>query len=131
MVRYRPIVTVLHALSLCFLFITTSVHAQERIPLEEASKYVGQSAIVCGTVASARYAAKSKGAPTFLHLGKPYPHQIVTVIIWGHARARFSSPPEELQGQEVCITGRIALYRGIAQIEVSQLVQIETTMYTR
>ena len=127
MVRRMPIVTVLCTLPLWMLFLTTVAHTQERIPLEEASQHVGKSVLVCGTVASARYAAKSKGAPTFLHLGKPYPHQLLTVIIWGHARPRFASPPEELQGREVCITGRIALYRGRAQIEVSQPVQIEPT----
>jgi hypothetical protein len=101
------------------------------IPLEEASQYVGKSAIVCGTVASVWYATESKGAPTFLHIGKPYPHQMHTGIIWDQARRRFFSPPEDLQGREVCIIGKITLYRGMSQIEVSQPAQIETLMPTR
>jgi DNA/RNA endonuclease YhcR with UshA esterase domain len=131
MVRRLAIVTVLCALSIYLLFMTTSAPTQERIPPEEASQHVGKSAIVCGTVASVWHAIESKGAPTFLHIEKPYPHQMLTGIIWDHARARFSSPPEDLQGREVCITGKIALYRGMAQIEVSQPAQIETLRPTR
>jgi hypothetical protein len=86
-----------------------------RIPLEEARQYVGKSAIVCGTVASVWYATESKGAPTFLHIGKPYPQQMHTGIIWDQARRRFFSPPEDLQGREVCIIGKITLYRGMAR----------------
>jgi len=44
----------------------------------EAAKHIGEKATVCGVVASARYASRSKGQPTFLNLDKPYPNQIFT-----------------------------------------------------
>jgi hypothetical protein len=75
-------------------------------------------------VASARYAAKSKGDPTFLNLGKPYPQHVFTAIIWGRWRSRFSYQPETLEGRNVCITGTIAVKKGIAEIEVSNPQQI-------
>ena len=37
----------------------------------EASKHIGETATVCGTVASANYATRSRGKPTFLNLDKP------------------------------------------------------------
>jgi hypothetical protein len=87
--------------------------------------HVGESATVCGTVASARYAAKSKGAPTFLNLGKPYPQHVFTTIIWGRQRSQFSYKLEELQGRHVCITGTVKVHNNIAEIEVSNPAQIE------
>jgi hypothetical protein len=39
----------------------------------EASRHTGEAATVCGAVASATYAARSRGGPTFLNLDKPYP----------------------------------------------------------
>src|SRR5712692_5691208 len=53
---------------------------------EEAASHVGESTTVCGLVASATHAARSRGAPTFLNLGKPYPDQIFTAVIWGDDR---------------------------------------------
>jgi hypothetical protein len=107
------------------MLMMAPVWAQERLTPEEAITRVGESAIVCGVVASARYAAKSKGAPTFLNLGKPYPQHVFTAIIWGRQRPRFSYQPETLQGRSICITGTIAARKGIAQIEVNNPVQIE------
>ena len=46
---------------------------------------------VCGIVASAHYAASSKGQPTFVNLDKPYPNQIFTVLIWGSDRGNRSA----------------------------------------
>ena len=41
---------------------------------EQAASHVGETATVCGTVASAHYARRARSQPTFLDLGKPYPH---------------------------------------------------------
>jgi hypothetical protein len=57
--------------------------AQKRLSAAEAKDHFGESATVCGEVASTRYVASSKGQPAFLNLEKPYPNQIPTVVIWG------------------------------------------------
>jgi hypothetical protein len=114
-------------LPLLLILTTAPVWGQERLDPEAAITRVGESATVCGVVASARYAAKTKGSPTFLNLGKPYPQHVFTALIWGRQRPRFSYQPETLQGRSVCITGTIAVHKGIAQIEVSNPVQIEIT----
>jgi hypothetical protein len=110
--------------TLLLILTTVPVWAQARLTPEEAITRVGESATVCGVVASARYAAKSKGDPTFLNLGKPYPQHVFTAIIWGRWRSRFSYQPETLEGRNVCITGTIAAKKGIAEIEVSHPQQI-------
>ncbi|HXW25578.1 MAG TPA: hypothetical protein VEK73_12615 [Xanthobacteraceae bacterium] len=83
---------------------------------EEAASHVGESATVCGLVASATFAARSNGQPTFLNLGKPYPDQIFTAVIWGSDRSKFGSPETALKGKNVCVTGDIRLYRGRPEI---------------
>ena len=83
---------------------------------EEAASHVGESTTVCGLVASATHAARSRGAPTFLNLGKPYPDQIFTAVIWGDDRTKFGSPELALRGKQICVTGEIRLYRGRPEI---------------
>jgi len=115
----RRVVTGLFVLALA-----RGAAADDGISPTEASKHVGEQETVCGVVASAKYAQSSRGAPTFLNLDKPYPNEVFTAVIWGEARPRFSTPPEVLSGKAVCVSGKIAVYRGRAEIVVSDPNQI-------
>ncbi|HEV2549584.1 MAG TPA: hypothetical protein VGU20_19870 [Stellaceae bacterium] len=115
--------TGLAGFALLFLW-SYSACAATRTP-DEASRHVGESATVCGTVASADYAARSKGQPTFLNLDKPYPNHVFTAVIWGTDRPKFGTP-EALLGKPVCVTGMIKLFRNKPEIiltDPSQLSQ--------
>ena len=61
----------------CLLFwiMAAATHAFGQTPLsaKEAKDHVGEQAKVCGVVASAHFAYRSKGSPTFLNLDEPYP----------------------------------------------------------
>jgi len=94
--------------------------AQQRtLTTAEAKDHVGEIATVCGAVASARYAASSRGQPTFLNLDQPYPNQLFTVVIWGSARGAFPMAPEvAYRAKRICVTGLIDTYRGSPQIAV-------------
>ena len=61
-----------------FLCVRFGISAEHTISAAEASKHVGEKATVCGVVASASYASRTKGQPTFLNLDKPYPDAIFT-----------------------------------------------------
>ena len=87
---------------------------------DQASSHVGENATVCGTVASANYAANAKGQPTFLNLDKGYPHQIFTVVIWGIDRSKFGTPDKALSGKQICATGVIELFRGLPEVIVHE-----------
>jgi hypothetical protein len=78
---------------------------------EEAMKHVGEHVTVCGVVASAYYAARSKSRPTLLEFDKPYPNPVFIAVILGNDRAKFGTPETTLQGKQVCVTGRIRIYR--------------------
>ena len=98
--------------------------AAETITAAEAKDHTGETATVCGKVVSARYAASSRGRPTFLNLDKPYPNHVFTAVIWGDNRAKFGKPEEEVKDKEICVSGMIESYRGKPQIEVSNPKQI-------
>lgn len=130
----RPILAAAFALATLFVFALVSLPAAaadsdpQSIPANEAAQHVGETAQVCGHVASAAYFASIKGSPTFINLDRPYPDQTFTVVIWGDARGRFEGPPERLfDGKTVCVTGRIETYRGKPQIVVTSPDQMTTT----
>ena len=85
----------------------------------EARQHPGESAMVCGVVASARYLTTIPGRPTFLDLDQAYPYRVVSIVIWGLDRTNFPQPPEiAYRGERVCAAGRIEVSRGLAQIVV-------------
>ncbi len=94
------------------------------ISAADAIHFVGKTARVCGSVASAKYAFNADGQPTFLDLDKPYPNHVFTAVVWGKDRKTFPYAPETLAGRQICVSGRIALYREKAEITVSGPDQI-------
>jgi hypothetical protein len=106
------------ALVTCGSLFTVSAVGQGngRIPASEAGQHVGENATVCGNVASTRYLSNSHSKPTFLNLGRPYPYQEFTVVIWPEDRPQFGHPEDTYLGKNICISGEISSYRGAPQI---------------
>lgn len=94
------------------------------VTAEQARDHVGERATVCDRVASAHFASRSRGRPTFLNLGRPYPHAIFTVVVWGRDRARFGQPEKQYRDKHVCVTGFISVYRGQPDMTVRNPGQI-------
>jgi len=105
-----------------FLLLPFDAYAAVLSPSEAATD-VGQNGTVCGIVASAHYAPRSRGQPTFLDLGHAYPNEDFTAVIWGDDRPKFGRP-EDLQGQRICVSGPITTYRGKPQIIVHDTSQL-------
>jgi DNA/RNA endonuclease YhcR with UshA esterase domain len=107
------------------IWVAQAIAQQEYVNPIDAHKYIGMEKTVCGTVASATYAVRTKGRPTFLNLDQPYPNQIFTVLIWGSDRNKFQNPPESsFRGKRICVTGMIEEFRGKAEIIVRSPDQI-------
>ena len=106
------------------LLCSALAYAQGSISASGARNHVGENATVCGDVASAHYAASSRGKPTFINLDQPYPNQVFTILIWGTDRAKFGQPEQTYSGKHVCVTGRITLYRGTPETVVSEPSQL-------
>jgi hypothetical protein len=112
-------------LAAALLLGASTARAAESLTPEQAAKHIGEPAKVCGVVASAKYATRTKGQPTFLNLGKAYPNQVFTALVWGSARGSFPYAPESLLGESICVEGMIVSYRSKPEIVVSRPSQIE------
>jgi hypothetical protein len=111
---------------LLFLILSLTVNAQNNIPLEDINKHVGDSITVCGKVSGIRFLENSKNTPTFMNLGATYPNQLLTVVLWGDVRKQFDKTPEELfTNKEVCVTGRIELFKEKPQIVLKKKEDIK------
>jgi hypothetical protein len=97
----------------------------KKLTAVEAKDHIGEKATVCGKVASTRYAATTRGKPTFLNLDRPYPSQVFTVMIWGESREKFGAPEELYRDKQICVTGKITDYRKAPEIVVSEPHNIE------
>jgi len=113
---------------LLVLFLSLSLPAwalqNKRLTAAQAKDHVGERATVCGTVANASFAEKTKGSPTFLNFEKPFPRQLFTAVIWGDDRPKFGQPEVEYQGKKICVTGEIKLFRKRPEIVVTEKNQI-------
>ena len=106
------------------LLITSSVNGQATIKLDEVSQHIGDSVTVCGKVDDMRYFETSKNQPTFLNIGGKFPNQLLTLVIWGDVRNQFTGKPEDLKNKQICITGRIVLYKEKPEIIIGEPWQI-------
>src|ERR1700676_3798045 len=116
------------ARTLAFLLVGIAlllpVQAQKKLSASEAKEHFGENATVCGDVVSTRFAASSKGQPTFLNFDKPYPNQIFTVVIWGSNRSKFKTPEEDYKDKKICVFGKITAYDGLPEIIADDPKQI-------
>lgn len=107
------------------VLLSSCVESEARgFSASEASAHVGEKAVVCGRVASATYATRSRGRPTFLNLDKPFPNHIFTAVIFDDYRDKFSYAPESLKDSYICVTGLIESHKGKPQIKVRDPSQI-------
>jgi hypothetical protein len=100
--------------------------SQTSIKPEEAINHVGDSVKVCGKIFGGIYLENVKGQPTLLNMGGSYPNAPLTIVIWPDTRAKLAYKPEEkLKEKEVCVTGRVTLYKEKAQIEIKSSDQLK------
>jgi len=110
--------------------LATASFAADSVSPADAIKHVGEHVRVCGKVVGTKYAQSSRRSPTFLNLDQPYPNQVFTAVIWGDARPKFKTAPELLQGHAICVNGTTTVYKGRAEMEVSDPGQIEEVQET-
>ena len=102
---------------------TASAQAEPISP-DDAAKHAGEDVTVCGIVAGAKYAAQVRGGLTFIDFGRPYPNAPFTAMIFAENRAKFGTPEKGLQGKQVCVSGKIQLFKGKAEIVLTDPKQL-------
>lgn len=106
-------------------FVGAVGFSQTTIKLEDVSKHVGDSVKVCGKVYGIRQVATVQNEPTFINLGGGFPNQLLTVVIWSDVRKQFEQAPEELfKDKEICVVGRIEVYKERPQIVIRERGQV-------
>lgn len=106
-------------LVLLAVFIARNAMSQQEIKMEELSKHVGDSVTVCTKIYGGIYLDRSNGTPTLLNAGASYPNAPLTILIGSDARRFFKEAPEVFyKDKEVCVTGKIKIYRDKPEIVV-------------
>lgn len=107
-------------ISLCFFALSS--FAQQEIKIDDAKDHVGELVKICTKIYGGKYFERD--TLTLLNAGAPYPQSPLTVVIRGNARSEFKSPETYYNGTEVCVTGKIELYKDKPEIEITSKSQI-------
>jgi DNA/RNA endonuclease YhcR with UshA esterase domain len=91
---------------------------------EDAAGHIGETATVCGVVASAEYEANVLSKPTLLDLGKPSPNATFTAVVYGENREEVGTTETSLRGKRICVTGKISDYHGKPEIVLTDPSQL-------
>lgn len=107
--------------SLCLWQISFS----QTVPLDSVQFYVGKTITICSKVQST-FVTKGEKKTTYINFGKPYPNNTFTAVIFETDLKNFKYIPSEvLSDKNVCITGKVELYKGKPQIIVKKEEQIK------
>lgn len=118
-----------YILILAIVALTSPALAQKEIKIEDAKNNVGDTVKICTKIFGGKFLEGSKGTPTFLNAGGSYPNAPLTLVIWADARKEFKNKPEDYYtGKNVCITGKIELFKDKPQIVILHEEQIRETM---
>jgi hypothetical protein len=96
--------------------IVLPVQNGNTITAEDAINYIGKNVKVCTKV----YSVKSLEKVSFIDVGARYPNSTLTIVIFAKDRDKFKPSIEQLyNGKNICITGKVELYKNKPQIIVS------------
>jgi len=109
------------ALFIAFAAITAS--AQTTINAKEAAKHIGEEVTICDKIFSGKFLSNSN--LTLLDVGGSHPNEVLSLVIKGDDRKKFSTAPEDkFKGKQVCITGKLIDYKGKPEIMITDTAQI-------
>jgi len=107
------------------LILAGMVQAQKVINIDSLSQHVGDSVTVCTKIYGGIFLDRNKDSLTLLNAGGKYPDAPLTILIRINARHQVKDPPEIFfKDKEVCITGKIILFKEKPEIVVYDEKQI-------
>lgn len=112
--------------TLVYFLVASYACSAQQISAEEASKKVGDSVTVCGKIFGGRFFETSAGCPTLLNMGAAFPASPLTIMIPGDVRIKMGYAPEQqLKDKNVCVKGKVILFKGKPEIVVHNISQLE------
>nr|WP_315175936.1 S1/P1 nuclease [uncultured Flavobacterium sp.] len=95
--------------------VQDNVEKSVGIDVTKASEYEGKLVSICAKVFSTK--VLDSNGMTFLNVGGAYPNSPLTVVIYSDKLQNFSFKPSEYYKlKNICITGRIKIYKGKPEI---------------
>jgi hypothetical protein len=95
------------------------------VKIDELDKHIGETVKVCTKIFGTKQLS-SGGKPTFLNAGGAYPNSPLTILIWGDNLKNFKNNPEKFyDGKNICVTGKLILYKEKPEIIISKEEEIE------
>ncbi len=107
------------------MLMAIAASSQKEISIDSLKQYVGDSVTVCTKIYGGIYLDRNTDSITLLNAGGRYPDAPLTVLIRIDARHQFNEPPEVFfKNKEVCISGKIILYKEKPEIIVYNEKQV-------
>ncbi len=112
-----------------FLLITSiclwQISFSQTVPVDSVKFYEGKEITVCSKVIDT-YVSKTNEGTTFVTFGKPYPKSTFTIVIFEADLRNFKYTPSlYLKDKNVCITGKVKIYKGKPEMIVNKEEQIK------
>lgn len=108
---------------ICFL-LSACLKAQT-LSVNEALKHEGEIVTICAKVAGT-YVTKGESKVIYLNLEKPYPNNPLTIVIFEKNADNFDyNPLEFLKNKNICVSGKITVYKDKPQIIAIKQEQIK------
>ena len=106
--------------SLFFCF-SQKLFSQIKIPVDSASKHVGEKVIICSEV----FGLKQMEKVTFINVGAAYPNSPLTLVIFAKDASQFGEDlSEKYTHKKICVTGVVKEFKGKVEILVESPTQI-------
>jgi hypothetical protein len=103
--------------------VNEEIEVSVTIDVNKAKDYEGKLVYTCGKVFSTKV-IKSNGM-ILMNVGGEYPNAPLTVVIKSDSLKNFDSAPEEFyKGKNICVGGKIKIYKGQPQIIVKSMASI-------
>lgn len=112
------------SIALFIAFAAMNASAQTTITAKDAAKHIGEEVTICDKIFSGKFLAGP--GLTLLDVGGSHPNEVLSLVIKGDDRKKFSTAPEDkFKGQQVCITGKLIDYKGKPEIMITDTAQIK------
>ena len=110
---------------LATLLLITKISSAQIVSADSAKYYEGKIVTVKGKVFST-YKSQGDKQKILLNIGKPYPEQPFSVVIFEENFSKFSYRPEEfLKDKDITVKGKVTMFKDKPQIMVNNPNQIE------
>lgn len=101
------------------------IQAQQKLSEEDLKQYLDKKVEYCNKVYGT-YVTKGKKKVALFNLGGDYPNHELTVAIFESDWNKFDYKPDDfLKGKEICVTGKLIMYRDKPEIIVNSPNQIK------